>query len=108
MATLNRAEQGTHPASTPNSPRHKVMGEGEQTGTLLFAPAPQWSNWPGQNTFACSSSAASRVATVSQSRGVPKLQQVPRQNAMDSSALQCYRCQAGVIWLGSVQLTKAL
>ena len=40
MATLNRAEQGTHPASAPNSPGHRVMGEGRQTGTLLPAPAP--------------------------------------------------------------------
>ena len=40
MATLNRAEQGTHPATAPNSPRHRVMGEGGWTGIPLFAPAP--------------------------------------------------------------------
>ena len=40
MATLNRAGQGTHPASAPNSPRHRVVGEGGWTGILLFAPAP--------------------------------------------------------------------
>ena len=40
MAVLNRAEQGTHPASAPNSPRHRGLGEGRWTGTLLSAPAP--------------------------------------------------------------------
>ena len=35
MATLNRAEQGTCPASAPNSPRHRVVGEGGWTGILL-------------------------------------------------------------------------
>ena len=40
MTTLTRAEQGTHPATAPNSPRHRVMGEGGQTGILLPTPAP--------------------------------------------------------------------
>ena len=29
MATQNRAEQGTHPASPPNSPRHRGHGRGQ-------------------------------------------------------------------------------
>ena len=40
MAALTRAEQGSCPASAPNSPRHGVMGEDGQTGTLLSAQAP--------------------------------------------------------------------
>ena len=28
MATLNRADQGTHSASAPNSPRHRGHGRG--------------------------------------------------------------------------------
>ena len=28
MATLNRTEQGTHPATAPNSPRHRGLGRG--------------------------------------------------------------------------------
>ena len=40
MAALNRAEQGTHPASAPNSPRHRGHGEGGETGILLLGPAP--------------------------------------------------------------------
>ena len=27
MSNLNRVEQGTCPATTPNSPRHRVMGQ---------------------------------------------------------------------------------
>ena len=40
MATLNRAEQGTHPASAQVVPGTGVMGEGRWTGILLSAPAP--------------------------------------------------------------------
>ena len=40
MATLTRVEKGSCPASAPNSPRHRVMGEGEWTGILLTTPAP--------------------------------------------------------------------
>ena len=40
MAVLTRAEQGSHPASAPNSPRHRVMDEGRWIGILLPAPAP--------------------------------------------------------------------
>ena len=39
MATLTRAEQGNCPASAPNSPRHRVMGEGREIGILLPTPA---------------------------------------------------------------------
>ena len=50
----------------------------------------------GQNTFAHSSTAASRVATASQSRGSTQAStgaQGNAQNPKDSSALQCFRCQ---------------
>ena len=40
MATLTRAEQGNHPSNAPNSPRHRVMGEGGWIGILLPTPAP--------------------------------------------------------------------
>ena len=40
MAALNTAEQGTHPASTPIVPVTGVMGDGRQTGILLFTQAP--------------------------------------------------------------------
>ena len=34
MATLTRAEQGNHPSSALNSPRHRVMEEGRWIGIL--------------------------------------------------------------------------
>ena len=51
----------------------------------------------GQNTLAHSSSAACRVATPSQNRGSTEAStgaQGNAQNAKDSSALQCFRCQS--------------
>ena len=40
MATLTRTEQGNHPASALNGPRHGVMEEGRWIGILLPTPAP--------------------------------------------------------------------
>ena len=39
MAALTRAEQGNHPVSVPNSPRHRGHGRG-WIGTLLPTQAP--------------------------------------------------------------------
>ena len=50
----------------------------------------------GQNTFACSSSIAGRVTTVSQGRGSTQAStgaQGNAQNTKDPSTLQCLRCQ---------------
>ena len=97
MATLNRAEQGTCPARAPNSPRHKSHGRGQMDMNTPVCPSSH-NGWTGlgQNTSTCSSSAASRVATASQSREstqAPTGVQGNAQNAKDSSALQCFRCQ---------------
>ena len=52
MATLNRAEQGTHPATTPNSPRHRGQWERTDRQEYSFPPQlPQWSDWPGPKYF---------------------------------------------------------
>ena len=70
MATLNRAEQGTHPASAPNSPRHRGCGRGWMDRNTSVCPSSHnGQTGLGQNTSTHSSSAASRVATASQSRG---------------------------------------
>ena len=70
MATQTRAQQGTHPATTPNSPRHRGHGRGQMDRNTPAHPSSH-SGWTGlgQSTSAYSSSAASRVATASQSRG---------------------------------------
>ena len=97
MATLNRAEQGIHPATAPNSPRHRGCGRGwMDTNTPVCPSSHNGCTGLGQNTSSCSSSAVSRVATASQSRGSTQAltgAQGNAQNAKDSSALQCFRCQ---------------
>ena len=70
MATLTRAEQGTCPATIQNSPRHRGHGRGQMDrNTPAYFSSHNGQTGLGQSTSACSSSAASRVATASQSRG---------------------------------------
>ena len=97
MAALTRAEQGTCPATTPNSPRHRGCGRGQMDRNTPAHPSSHngWSGL-GQSTSADSSSAASRVATASQSRGSTQAlagAQGNAQNAKDPNTLQCFKCQ---------------
>ena len=97
MAALNRAEQGTHPVSTPNSPRHRGHGRGRMDRNTPVCPSSH--NGPtglGQNTFTHSSSVAGRVTTASQGRGSTQVSTGAQGNALntkDSGSLQCLRCQ---------------
>ena len=97
MAALNRAEQGTHPATAPNSPRHRGHGRGQMDRDTSAHPSSHNGQTVlGQNTSNCSSSAASRAATASQGRGSTQAltgAQGNAQNMKDSSTLQCFRCQ---------------
>ena len=98
MATLNRAEQGTHPTSAPNSPWHRGCGRGRTDGNTPVCPSSQ-NGWTGlgQNTFTRSSSTAGRVTTASQGRGSTLAStgaQGNTQNTRDPCALQCFRCYA--------------
>ena len=58
MATLTREEQGTHPASAPNSPRHRGHGRGWMDRNTPAHPRSH-NGWTGlgQSTSAHSSSA---------------------------------------------------
>ena len=97
MATLTRAEQGTCPTTTPNSPRHRGHGRGWMDRNTPAHPSSHTCQTGlGQSTSAHSSSAASRVATASQSRGGTQALTGAlgnAQNTKDSNALQCFRCQ---------------
>ena len=77
LAASNRAEQGTHPATTPNSPRHRGHRRGQMDrSTPVHLSSHNGRTGLDKNTSACSSSAASRVTTASQDRGstqVPKM-----------------------------------
>ena len=74
-----------------------VVGEGGQKWNSPVCPSSHnGQTGLGQNTSAHSISAASRVATVSQSRGSTQVStgaQGNAQNTGDPSALQCFRCQ---------------
>ena len=97
IATLNRAEQGTCPATTSNSPRHRGHGRvWTDRNTPVCPSSHNGQTGLGQNTIACSSSAASRVTTASPGRGstqAPTGSQGNSQNMKDSTTLQCFRCQ---------------
>ena len=95
MATLTRAEQSTHPVTTPNSPRHRGCGRGQMDRNTPAHPGSH-NGWVGlgQSTSACSASTASRVATASQGRSTQALTgaQGNAQNAKDPNTLQCFKC----------------
>ena len=97
MATLTRAEQGTCPASAPNSPRHRGHGRGwMDRNTPAFPSSHNGQTGLGQSTSTHSSFTASRVATASQSRGSTQAltcAQGNAQNMKDPNTLQCFRCQ---------------
>ena len=97
MVTLTKAEQGTYPFSAPNSPRHRGYGRGQMDRNTPAHPSSHnGQTGLGQNTSTCSSSAASRVTTASQSRGstqAPTGTLGNAQNMKDPNALQCFRCQ---------------
>ena len=59
MAALTRAEQGSCPTSTPNSPRHRCHGRGHMDRNTPTCPSSH-NGWTGlgQTTSAHSSSAA--------------------------------------------------
>ena len=64
MATLNRAEQGTCPASALNSPRHRGCGRGQMDRNTPAHPSSHNGRTGlGQHTSAHRSSTASRVTT---------------------------------------------
>ena len=77
-------EQGTHPAATSNSPRHRGHGRGQtDRNTPAHPSSHNGQTGLGQSTSACSSSAASRVATASQSRGSTQVLTVAQGNAQN-------------------------
>ena len=67
MAALTRVEQGSHPASAPNSPRHRGGRRGQADRNTPICPSSyNVQTGLGQTPSVCSSSAASRESTDSQ------------------------------------------
>ena len=96
MATLTRAEQSSHSASAPTSPRHRGHGRGRTDRNTSVCPNSQ-NGWTGLGqTSACSSSIVNKTSAESPHRGNQNMQtsvQGGTQGAQSSSSLQCFRCQ---------------
>ena len=97
MAALTRAEQGSHPASAPNSPRHKGCGRGHMDrNTPVHPSSHNGQTGLGQTTSICSSSITTREGTESPHKGNMRVQnsvQGVAQSTRDTNSLQCFRCQ---------------
>ena len=70
MAALTRAEQGSHPASAPSSPRHRGHGRGQtDRNTPVHPSSHNGRTGLGQTTSACSSSVTNRAGVKSLHKG---------------------------------------
>ena len=97
MAALTRVEQSSHPASAPNSPRHRGHGRGWMDRNTPVHPSSH-NGWTrlGQTTSICSSSITNRKGIESPHKGYMRVQngiQGGAQSNRDSNSLQCFRCQ---------------
>ena len=97
MAALTKAEQGSHPASAPNSPRHRGCGKGQTDRNTPVCPSSHnGQTGLGQTTSICSSSVTNREGIESPHKGNIRAQngvQGGAQSNRDSNSLQCFRCQ---------------
>ena len=97
MAALTQAEQNSHPASAPNSPRHRSHGRGQTDRNTPACPSSY--NCPtglSQTTSARSSSITNQGGAESPCKGNQHVQngiQGGTQGNCGSSSLQCFRCQ---------------
>ena len=70
MAALTRAEQGSHPASAPSSPRHRGHGRGwTDRNTPIWPSSHNGQTGLGQTTSTCSFSITNRAGVKSPCKG---------------------------------------
>ena len=97
MAAITRVEQGSHPASAPNSPRHRGCGEGKQIGVLLPTPALTMVRlaWVKLLPLAAPQLEVERALIVKEGgiHGCKMVHRVVLRAQGDSNSLQCFRCQ---------------
>ena len=75
MAALTRAEQGSCPASAPNSPRHRGRGRGWiDRNTPVYPSSHSGRNGLGQTTSVCSSLITNREGIESPHKGNMQVQ----------------------------------
>ena len=95
ITALTRAEQSTHSASAPSSPRHRGCGRGRADRQTPVHPNSHNGQIGLGQTSACSSSIVKSSAE-SPCKGNQNTEtniQSSTQGARGSSSLQCYRCQ---------------
>ena len=95
MAALTRAEQSTHSASAPSSPRHRGHGRGWTDRHTPVCPNSH-NGWTGLGQTSTRSSSVIKSSVESPCKGNQNMQtsiQSGKQGAQGSSSLQCYRCQ---------------
>ena len=95
MAALTRAEQSTHSASAPSSPRHRGRGRGRTDRQTLVGPN-SYNGQTGLDQTSAHSSSVVKASAKSPCKGNQNMQtnvQSSTQGARGSSSLQCYRCQ---------------
>ena len=95
MAALTRAEQSTHSASAPSSPRHRGCGRGRMDRQTPVHPNSH-NGQTGLGQTSARSSSIVKSSAKSPCKGNQNTQtnvQSSTQGARGSSSLQCYRCQ---------------
>ena len=96
MAALTRAEQSTHSASAPSSPRHRSHGRGQTDSQTPVCPNSHNGQTGLGQTSAHSSSIVNKSGAKLLCKGNQTMQtsvQSGTQGARGSSSLICYRCQ---------------
>ena len=97
MAALTRAEEGSCPASAPNSPRHRGHGRGwTDRNTPVCPSSHNGQTGLGQTISVCSSLITNRGGIELPCKGNQWVQngvQGGTQSNQGSNSLQCFRCQ---------------
>ena len=91
MATLTRAEQSSHSASAPSSPRHRGRGRGRTDRNTSVCP----NSYNGQTGLGQTSTRSSSVVNKTSAKS-PHKGNLNTQTSVQGgtqSALQCFRCQ---------------
>ena len=108
MGALTRAEQVSHPASAPNSPRHRGHGRGQtDRNTPVHPSSHNGRTGLGQTTSICSSSITNREGVESPHKGNIRVQngvQGCAQSNSDSNSCNVLDARVGVTWPGSALL----
>ena len=91
MAALTRAEQSSHSASAPSSPRHRGRGRGWTDRNTSVCPNSH-NGWTGLGqTSTCSSSIVNKTSAKSPCKGNQNMQTCIQGGTQ--GAQQCFRCQ---------------